>query len=638
MKIRISTAPSIASILMLSIAGTALAVGSKPAVGIAAAQTKADATASRKVDLSFPTLDVIQRSNRVGHADPSRVMHVSVSLPSADSAALEAFAESVSAPDSPNFRKFLTPEEVGARFGLPAERVQAIADWLAGQGINVTLVAKNRMAILCEGTVAQFEAAFSTTIDQYVVDPVLAPAVEGGNSEFIAPTTQLKAPASIAGDILDVFGLETYTKPQMRTALTPTQTRGIYNAAPIFAASYTGAGRALGISNFDGYRLTNVPLYYSYYALPTPSGGVGSNVHEVKVSGGAGTGTAAGEGDLDIQMVLGMAPLCDFYIYDGGANDLIGTLTKEVNDNIVDVISESYGWNLPQATATAAHNQHLSMTVQGITYLAASGDSGTTLTPYSYPNYEPEVLQVGGTICTPSGNARGSEVAWSGSGGGWVTTAISFNTRPSWQAGTGVPTTINYRMCPDLALHASGGSTGAYPFYLNGSRTTSSIGTSFASPVLCGMLGIGEQKLIALNSLPANGAGKRRLGRIQNVIYPLIGNSSVFFDIVSGSNGTLPSAVNGSTTSSCTVGWDLVTGAGAMKIDGFVASQTVVVPPPCPWDLNANASVEGGDLGIFFVYWGATGAGVGPADFNGDGVVNGSDLAALLNAWGACPH
>src|SRR6185436_14540125 len=112
----------------------------------------------------------------------------------------------------------------------------------------------------------------------------------------------------------------------------------------IYGAGYQGQGRTVAISNWDGYRLSNVPLYYSQYALPTPPGGVNSNVHVVTISGGAGSGTPGAEGDLDIQMVLGMAPLCEFYIYDGGASDLIGTLTREVNDNIADVVSESYGW------------------------------------------------------------------------------------------------------------------------------------------------------------------------------------------------------------------------------------------------------------------------------------------------------
>src|SRR5258708_38893812 len=117
-----------------------------------------------------------------------------------------------------------------------------------------------------------------------------------------------------------------------------------------------GEGVTVGICNWDGYRLSNVPLYYSQFSLPAPSGGVGSNITVVTISGGAGGGTPGAEGDLDIQMALGMAPLCNLRVYDGGSSDLIGVLTAESNDNLADVISESYGSNLPSSTATAAHN------------------------------------------------------------------------------------------------------------------------------------------------------------------------------------------------------------------------------------------------------------------------------------------
>src|SRR5262249_31141104 len=157
-------------------------------------------------------------------------------------------------------------------------------------------------------------------------------------------STPLSLPKEISKDVIDVTGLESYTRPMPR-ALNPTQTRTLYNLSPIYNASMQGQGRTVAISNFDGYRLSNVPLYYSAFGLPTRSGGVGSNIHTVTVGTAAGPGTPQGEGDLDIQMVLGMSPLCDFYIYDS-TSDLIGVLTREANDNLADVISESYGWNV----------------------------------------------------------------------------------------------------------------------------------------------------------------------------------------------------------------------------------------------------------------------------------------------------
>lgn len=524
---------------------------------------------------------VIHRSLKLGHTDPKRELHVSVSLPYGDPEGMLKFVDSVSNPLSPNYRNWITPDEVGQRFGLSADKVRGVEHYLRSQGFKVKLVAKNHLAILADCTVEQAEKAFATTIEDFQVqDPS-----EAGRASYFSYTTALTMPADIAPYVLDVSGLENFTKPQYR-ALTPTQTRTLYNSAPIYNAAMRGEGRTVAISNWDGFRLSNVPLYYSQFGLPTPAGGVNANVHVVAISGGAGTGTPGAEGDLDIQMVLGMAPLCEFYIYDGGASDLIGVLTREVNDNLADVISESYGWNLPAATATSAHNQHLSMSAQGITYMAASGDSGTTIEPYSYPNYDPEVLMVGGTVATvTSTGTRSSEVGWSGSGGGWSTNTASFNTRPSWQTGNGVPTTINFRMSPDVALHA-GGSAGAYQFYFNGALTSAYTGTSFACPVFAGALAIAEQKIIANGGLPANGAGKRRFGRIQDLFYSQNGRSDVWFDVTSGANGNLP---NG-TASSAKVGWDFVTGWGAINFDAFVASQggTPTVPAT-PTGLVATA-------------------------------------------------
>jgi len=221
------------------------------------------------------------------------------------------------------------------------------------------------------------------------------------------------------------------------------------------------------------------------------------------------------------------------------------------------------------------------MTAQGISYMAATGDSGTSIEPYSYPNYDPAVLMVGGTVATvdTSGN-RTSEVGWSGSGGGWSTNTATFNVLPSWLHGNGVPTNINHRIFPDVALHASS-STGAYQFYLNGSLTSAYVGTSFASPVFAGSLAVAEQKIIAGGGLPPNGSGKQRFGRIQDLFYSQNGMSSVWFDITSGSNGKLPDG----TTSNATAGWDMVTGWGAINFDAFVGTQVTSGP-----DFTVSAS------------------------------------------------
>jgi subtilase family serine protease len=376
----------------------------------------------------------VLRARPTGHVRNATALQISISLEPAYPLALEAYADAVSDPLSPDYGRFLSPSEVGRRFGASPERVQEVTEYLQSQGMRVTLVGENRLTVLAEATAAQAERAFATTLRTYRQ----VPQTPTDRAEFFAYAETPQLPAAIASKVVHIGGLEDSTRPVPRS-LTAAQTRSVYKAASLYNGGFRGEGRNIAVSNFDGFRLSNLPLYYSQFNLPAPTGGVGSNVRVVTCGTGAATGRAQGEGDLDIQMVLGVAPLCNLTVYDG--TDLLAVLTRETNDNSVEIISESYGWKLSTSGANAAHNLHLAMSAQGITYLAASGDYGTDFKGYDYPDYEPEVLQVGGTIATATAlGTRATEVGWSGSGGGYSTNAASFNTLPSWQKGTGVPT------------------------------------------------------------------------------------------------------------------------------------------------------------------------------------------------------
>lgn len=508
-------------------------------------------------------LPAVQRGVDLGPVDRSTHLHMAVSLPYRNVAEVEAFVDSVSDPTSPNYRQFITPAEVGERFGLSTGELNAVVTYLQSKGLTVKLVAKNRLNVLIEGSAAQAEAAFGTSIHKFYA----APTNKYEPSNFYANATPVRLPANIAGSVLDVSGLTDFIKPAPRNTslLTPPLTQGLYNLKPMMSGGLLGQGRTVGVTNFDGFHVSDAAAFVQAFALPTPAGGPASNVEIVTISGGAQNGGAAGEGDLDIQMELGTAPLANIIVYDGGQSDLIGTLTAAANEDRVDTISESWGWNIDSSTATAAHNIHLSMSSQGITYMAASGDSGTSLEPFSYPNYDGEVLMVGGTVATVADGtgARVSEVAWNGGGGGWSTNPVAFNKLPTYQKGPGVPTNINFRLSPDIALHAAG-PQGAYVFYFGGGANAAD-GTSFASPVFAGSLALAEQKAISLGGLPPNGAGKRRVGRFQDAVYLQAGRPDVYFDVVSGNNGILPDG----TSSDAKATWDFCTGYGAVNFDAL---------------------------------------------------------------------
>ncbi len=536
-----------------------------------------------KVPLPKSVLPVVGRSMlKVNLRVGVEMIDVSISLKPRDLKGLQKFADSVSDPKSDTYRQFITPEEVGQRFGATDNDINLVRAFFQTNGLTIKHVGKNNITVAATGTKDQVEKMFGTVISTMTV------AEEGKSLDYRTNVTELKVPADLVNKIESVDGIETYTRPQKRvTTLSPTQVRQNYSLNIPYNVGWTGSTRKLGISNWDGFGISNAALYLTNYGLPAPGGGAGSNVHVIPVPAGGGSqfNAPGGEGDLDFQMMLSIAPLADIYIYDGTVNNLVEVLSKEVSDNIVDIVSESWGWNIDVATANSAHTQHLSMTAIGMTYMAASGDNGTALGNFCYPDYDPEVLQVGGSVANTDGSGnRVTETAWTlsgglGGGGGWANSATAqaspFNIRPSWQTGTGVPSVavVNKRLVPDVAFHgsgAAGGTTAAYVIYISGAPQ-GLIGTSASSPAFAAGLSNVEQRLYSTGGRGAN-TNKGRLGRIQDRIYAQNGRSDVWFDITSGNIGNLPSSGSSglnSTPANAVAGWDFATGWGAMNFNTF---------------------------------------------------------------------
>jgi hypothetical protein len=422
-------------------------------------------------------------------------------------------------------------------------------------------------------------------------------------------------PKSIANKVLSVDGIDTSIRmrPHNTTQLNPTLFRACYNASTSYGAGFYGQGVHVAIANWDGYRLNNVPYWTTAYSLPVPAGGSGSNITVVPVGSGTtyGAGSPQGEGDLDIQAVLMASPLANVYIYDDATSDSaapITTLSKISSDNLADIVSESYGWETSNSntyfgsTWTSAHNVHLSLSAQGITYLAATGDNGTSAFPrrgarYAYPDIDPEVLQVGGSVATVNSTTgvRVSEASWGLSGGYGGTGGFdpydtpahgfAFNVAPSYQTSTisSKTNTYNYRLIPDLASSAGGqnglgsntnGTGWALAIYYNTGAGSSYPpgtailidGTSIASPATAGATGalMGE----VFNGVTPNSSRSNvRFGRMQNYLYNIGSNSSNFYDSTTGSSiGTLPGT---STAATPGAGWDFATGWGALNFGGL---------------------------------------------------------------------
>ena len=110
----------------------------------------------------------------------------------------------------------------------------------------------------------------------------------------------------------------------------------------------------------------------------------------------------------------------------------------------------SMSWTAGElSTETSMDNNFVS---SGVTFLAASGDSGTGV---AYPAASPDVIGVGGTsLSLNASGAYQSETAWSGSGGGLSV----YEREPSFQAQFGIPDDARgYRGSPDVSYDGNPG-------------------------------------------------------------------------------------------------------------------------------------------------------------------------------------
>ena len=105
------------------------------AIGVLTSSLAYGATTSTQVRVEKDA-----RVTDLGLAPQSEVRQITLSLAVRNLAAAEAHAASLVDLASPNFRKFLTPAQVGALYGQDAASVAQIVNFLKAQGLTVTKV------------------------------------------------------------------------------------------------------------------------------------------------------------------------------------------------------------------------------------------------------------------------------------------------------------------------------------------------------------------------------------------------------------------------------------------------------------------------------------------------------------------
>jgi len=103
---------------------------------------------------------------------------------------------------SPNYHRWLTPEQYAERFGLSPGDIGKVKAWLESQRFAVTYVARGRNWLTFSGTAAQVSKVFRVEIHRYAVD---------GEIHF-ANATEPSIPASLEPLVLGVLGLDDFLR------------------------------------------------------------------------------------------------------------------------------------------------------------------------------------------------------------------------------------------------------------------------------------------------------------------------------------------------------------------------------------------------------------------------------------------
>lgn len=113
---------------------------------------------------------VLDRATDLGRMDGSTKMDplilVLKSSPEQEHA-LQTLLDQQQDKRSPNYHRWLTPDEFGAAFGVEGSDLQKITEWLTNWGFAVRNVARGRRAITFSGNVSNVEQAFHIEMHSY---------------------------------------------------------------------------------------------------------------------------------------------------------------------------------------------------------------------------------------------------------------------------------------------------------------------------------------------------------------------------------------------------------------------------------------------------------------------------------------
>ena len=583
---------------------------------------------------------------------PMQRMAIFFKPSAAQQADLDRFLEQQQDPGSPNYHKWLTPEQYADRFGMNTNDLAKVSAWLQSRGFRNINVSRGRTSIEFDGTAGQASAAFRTPIHQ----------LQYNGETHYANTASPQVPSAFASTVAGITSLNNFRPRPMAIAhftsnisgnhfLVPGDVGTIYNINSLYNSGIDGTGETIAVvgqtqlnpNSSDPTQQTHADIdtFRSLSGLPA------INLQFKKSGSPTYSKGDVDEANLDIEWSSSIAPKAQVIFYYSD-NALFSSLNQAVQDNLAVVISVSYGnceADFGVSDITALKTILTQANTQGETITSASGDSGAAdcdgspsnpVTQATHglavdvPSSTPYVTGLGGSEFTGDPGAcpgsscsngiapdtqywKGSssptdtsatalsyipETAWNdtsasgiAAGGGGVSTLF---TKPSWQTGTGVPND-GQRDVPDVSLSSSPDHDG----YLICSQGSCVSGFRMSDQTLdvIGGTSAAAPVFAGVVALMNQKFGARQ-GNINSNLYSIASSApSVFHDITTGNNmvpcqaGSKDCGASGMLGYSAGTGYDLATGLGSVDVGALVAAWTN--SPSADFTLSASPTSLG---------------------------------------------
>lgn len=347
---------------------------------------------------------------------------------------------------SPNYHKWITPQQFGEQFGPSDQDIQKITSWLESHGFSIGNVSNGRTVIEFSGDAAQVQSAFHTPIHSYVVNneqhwanseepsipTALTPAVAGvrslhnffpkpmshirGPFQRLQPASQAKLHANYtfasSGPCSFIQALDTLLA-EACFMVAPGDFATIYGTQTVVNQGFDGSGVTIAIVADSNINQTDAQTFRTIWGLPAENLTVtvnGTNPGVLK----SGNET---ESILDVEWSGAVAPNANInlVVSKDTASTFGGDLSAEdiVDNDLGKILSYSYGacetdlaadTNYPTnayATANAFYNATWQQAAaEGITVIVAAGDNGSAGCDGA-PATASGGLQVNGVASTP---------------------------------------------------------------------------------------------------------------------------------------------------------------------------------------------------------------------------------------------